>query len=559
MNNLWREELYSPSSACEVAPYELLESEQLEAEIRDFQQASQGILENPYDPELWLNRAHCLRLLGYPELALGDIYKARLLAEAALSSNSTTIGTLALEAYSKNVYNLHMTHPAYVRFKSCVSTPELLKTWSIRMLGRVEVQIWTELMEGLLAANCCDDYLRLSKEAVQKFPEDDIFPSEVANAENWNEQRIAILQERVDDGEMTEEQMSTNLLSGGVYPVAYPWMTDDILTRDEDLLQKLKSEFLAVSTNCTVAKSTIRDVADSDDGEALSEVDVLGVISTSAIDAGSTVLIDATTASAISSTSRCPTCCGAVAADTSFVNECCEVRYCSETCSSTALEKFHKSICKKDLSFLTSAAEKATKTTDFSIDSLLLLRVLALSMQEAASTHPLQSSLLSRLTPTYDMAEPQLIIFNFATHIATPLQTLQALGVDVFARAEYDTWVLHTMRCRLQNNKHGQTLDGAIGTAVNPLYSMFNHSCEPNVDWRHDARSSTVTMFAERDVAPGHELLISYIRGRELLAPAGVLPRPQRAAMLMTWFGMDCRCARCEREKLAEAVEGLEI
>ena len=46
----------------------------------------------PYDPETWLNRGNCLRLLGYPELALGDVYKARLLVEAGIEETPSSLG-----------------------------------------------------------------------------------------------------------------------------------------------------------------------------------------------------------------------------------------------------------------------------------------------------------------------------------------------------------------------------------------------------------------------------------------------------------------------------------
>jgi hypothetical protein len=91
-----------------------------------------------------------------------------------------------------------------------------------------------------------------------------------------------------------------------------------------------------------------------------------------------------------------------------------------------------------------------------------------------------------------------------------------------------------------------------VGSAISPLYSMFNHACEPNVDWRHDGvgergegGSSTVTMFATRDIKKGEEMCISYIKGQEM----GLEDR-QKA--LKGWLGMDCGCARCVEERAAE-------
>jgi len=172
----------------------------------------------------------------------------------------------------------------------------------------------------------------------------------------------------------------------------------------------------------------------------------------------------------------------------------------------------------------------------------LLLRVLAIGMVEGTE-HPLKSTLLVRLTPAYGFKEPNLIIFNFQDHIQMPISILQTLGINIFTDPLYDTWVLHTIKCRLQNNKHGQTLGDWPGTSISGLYSMLNHSCSPNVDWRHDSASSEVTMFATRDCKKGEELYISYIGSL-----GNSMTVVERRKKLMGWFGMACRCEKCLEE-----------
>lgn len=503
---------------------------------------------------MWLNRAHCLRLLGYPELGLGDAYKARLLVEAALENPDSTLGSGTLQTFAKKIYDQHMTDPAWSQWKSRVATSALLKSRTIDMLKRLEAHIWTELMEGLIASNCCSDYLRLSMEAVKRFPKDEVFPSDVRNAVSWYQQRVDILQSQVGEGEMTSVQMQTTLDNGGVHPTPYPWMTEALLVRDDALIESIKKEFTLESTNCTVFKSTIRNVEIVGESEEKAEFDVLGVISSKDISAGEIVVTDRTPAGVISSVDRCEACCAALNTTEKITNACCNVLYCSKTCSERALETYHASVCGKDFAFLHDAAKSADHTADFSLDALLLLRVLALSLHQN-TTHPLQTSVLQRLTPAYSMRKPQLIILNFIDHIVTPILTLRKLGVDVFANPLYETWVLHTIRCRIQNNKHGATLDEYVGSAISPLYSMFNHSCNPNVDWRHDDYSSTVTLFATRDIAEGEEMCISYIKGSDM-------GREERQKVLMTWLGMGCGCERCVEEKCLEgtsAIEGVEV
>jgi hypothetical protein len=502
-------------------------------EIKELSSLTKEIADLPYDPESWLSRGRCLRILGYPELALGDVYKARLLVEAALE-NSTALGYNATLTFGMKIWYLHMTDPAWEQWRSTISTPELLRTRVTDVLRKLELQIWTELMESLITSNACKDYIQLSHEAVAKFPSDEVFPSELANAKSWFKQREEILEAQHDSGEMSFDAMHSTLDNGGVFPTAYPWMTEDLVTRKDIYIQRVQNEFKSASRNCIVSRSTIRNILPEEES---SERDVLGVVATKNIGLQETVLIDSTVAGVICGMDRCATCCSDLKGG--IANECCSVLYCSEACSKNALQMFHSPLCGADFTFIHNAAKSAKASTDFSLDSLLLLRILALAIHEKAA-HPLKTSLLSRLTPAYDIN--QLIIFNFEDHIIAPIRILQELGIDVFTNAAYDTWVIHTMRCRLQNNKHGQTLDELHGTAVHPLYSMFNHSCVPNIGWEHVGNNSTLRLFAEREIVEGQELFISYIKPLDM----GWAER-QRA--LMPWLGMDCECERCREER----------
>ncbi|TVY81322.1 SET and MYND domain-containing protein [Lachnellula suecica] len=544
MDSPWSSaEKYKPSSGCEVAPYVPLDPDQFAAESSEVIRFTQLLATFPYDPETWLNRGNCLRLLGYPELALGDVYKARLLVEAGLEDTPSILGNDVRKAFRKKTYDMHTKDPAWMKWADAVSTPELLAQRVEEMLKRLELQIWTETMEGLMAANCCGDYVRMSREAMDKFPDDEFFPSEVSNADAWYAQRETILKARVENGEMDEGQMMSTLLNGGVYPTPYPFLTEDFLVRDELVFKGIKEDFKRVSTNCMVVRSTIRNTPAEEGSEATTEDDCIGVIATRDIGAGETVLIDEMSAGSVgvdADPGGCPTCCANPVQN--FWNTCCVVLYCSQACADVAGKTFHGPICGRDFNYLYTAAKKATTTTDFTLDALLLMRVLALSLEEGAE-HPLKSELLVRLTPAYGFKEPNLIIFNFEDHVQTPISILQTLDINIFTNQLYDTWVLHTIKCRLQNNKHGQTLEDWPGTSISGLYSMLNHSCSPNVDWRHDTGSNAVTMFTTRDCKKGEELCISYI-GSQMNG----MPVAERRKKLMGWFGMACRCGKCNEE-----------
>ena len=82
--------------------------------------------------------------------------------------------------------------------------------------------------------------------------------------------------------------------------------------------------------------------------------------------------------------------------------------------------------------------------------------------------------------------------------------------------------------------------------SINPLYSLFSHSCVPNVVCSNPDNGSTVTMKAIIDFRKGHELLISYLDD-DLLD----LPLAERQKLLFNWFGgRECRCSRCQVEAI---------
>lgn len=273
--------------------------------------------------------------------------------------------------------------------KAQVATPESLHALVTVLLKRLELQVWSELMEGLMASNCCSDYLAVSKDAVAKFPDDEVFPSEASDAESWFEQRENILQGYVDDGEMTTEAMSTTLYNGGVYPTPYPWMTEDIVTRSDQVLEKVAAEFASASTNCVVSKSTIR-LATSP--EEISEIDVLGIVATRDILAQETVLLDSTLVAVVDNIDRCPACCGPIVEK--IKNPCCKISYCSPSCSQRALDGYHSVVCGKDFNFLNEAkSESSSNSTESCIGSNLLLRVLAMAIKED-TPNPLDTSLI---------------------------------------------------------------------------------------------------------------------------------------------------------------------
>jgi len=80
----------------------------------------------------------------------------------------------------------------------------------------------------------------------------------------------------------------------------------------------------------------------------------------------------------------------------------------------------------------------------------------------------------------------------------------------------------------------------ALGSAVYSLGSMFNHSCEPNVEVVFPNNNHQVRFVAACDSAPGTELTISYIDADTNTAA--------RRKQLEFAYGFSCQCPRCKEE-----------
>eukprot|EP00192_Tetraselmis_astigmatica_P011118 CAMPEP_0117654088 /NCGR_PEP_ID=MMETSP0804-20121206/3553_1 /TAXON_ID=1074897 /ORGANISM="Tetraselmis astigmatica, Strain CCMP880" /LENGTH=356 /DNA_ID=CAMNT_0005460337 /DNA_START=146 /DNA_END=1216 /DNA_ORIENTATION=- len=82
---------------------------------------------------------------------------------------------------------------------------------------------------------------------------------------------------------------------------------------------------------------------------------------------------------------------------------------------------------------------------------------------------------------------------------------------------------------------------GQAGSACYHLPSMFNHSCEPNVDVNFPAQDSAAVFTAARDIDASEQLFISYIDATQ--------SRQERQRFLQWAYGFKCQCALCQDEE----------
>jgi len=179
-----------------------------------------------------------------------------------------------------------------------------------------------------------------------------------------------------------------------------------------------------------------------------------------------------------------------------------------------------------------------SRTGQYAADPLLLCRIL-LASAAGNEQSPLDLPAISRLTPTYHGQEAKT--FRRDDDIEVPNEALQQFGIDIFANPHYDTWVLFTLAARLRNN----SWSSPVAAALNPLFSLFNHSCEPNVEWQTRKDHRTIDLRVSRDVVAGEQLFVEY---DGFMHDCDLETRRDRLAK---WIDGPCLCSRCVREEQA--------
>jgi hypothetical protein len=73
--------------------------------------------------------------------------------------------------------------------------------------------------------------------------------------------------------------------------------------------------------------------------------------------------------------------------------------------------------------------------------ALFWFRLLACCVQEG--NHPLEMPWMARLVAQYDADEN--IGWPFRANVVALLNILKSLGIDIYSRRRYDSWILETM------------------------------------------------------------------------------------------------------------------
>jgi hypothetical protein len=442
--------------------------------------------DEPYNPNVWLERARHFLALNYPELAVSDAHKASLLAHQPSTRSERTdsepIGTKVPDLLSQALYDCHCHW-------------ELAEFWK---------GVVTTSPSAHAAAQAASINNLLARKSSAAAP------------------LGGTLQEKKD-----------RLRDGGVITVNYPWLQKRHFIRDGGLIEAVNEELRPTSEQqtCYLAPSTLPSTGDV----------VLGMFAARDMQRGELILLDRTATGASSNidSTGCDNCFRHVNG-LPIEASCCKAIYCSIECRRLAFITYHNILCKQDFKWLQEPA-KGLGHNASPLRPLLMLRFLATCLQAGVHKHPLDHPSIARLQSLADRSHVD--VFTYTESVTNPIRILQQLGVDVFANHNFDTMVLHTIWTRIANNKAG-SVDPRCGfiDEISLHLPLFNHSCEPNVEWRRQDGATTIRFFAKRDVEQDEELFSSYLE-------VGDMTLEERTGALWPWFEGPCLCSKCGRER----------
>ncbi|EWC44940.1 hypothetical protein DRE_00999 [Drechslerella stenobrocha 248] len=523
-----------------------------------------------YDPDLWHQRAIAHIKLGYPDLAIGDAYRALLLVQELLEAHEESefgfeglIAWRGRRAQPRDTYSTEnppkngISEPLKTRGddkfgeQDLESIPELSDAEE-RDLRRTDIDARRIISSSLLEIGCALDALEQADAAAKLYPEDTELKRLLEEADF-----------KVQAGR-AQDLSDSELRGGQAKRVIYPWNTfepDRTSTETVEYLNKFVSEASFGNFEARVTELPVL-FPDPDSEKLLKGISrQLGVYATKDLVAGAKVFSER---SILTVNNRlfdplCDCCNGPLdPLQCLSCTDCDDVMFCSEQCKNEALEKYHPALCGIDIDFLfksahtvshdvanDASATASSSTPTKALYSLLLLRTLAMALTQ--DVNPLEllpvKYLYGSSPPPPPPQSPPTLPFTFSDNILSVFHILTRLEVDPFKVSlhTFDIWQTLTIHSKILGTasaRHNPTSGQPEVAALHLCYSLVNHDCEPCLMWECQSEMKFRTL---REVKKGEEVRDCYTDPR-------IESWRKRREWLLGSLGGGCRCARCVRE-----------
>ena len=498
--------------------------------------AHRNIRLSPYDPRAWLGRAGTFLCLGYGDLAIADAYRALILVEMFLRFSEQQKGNrdaglkdpIASKVFSAVTAGVHMEDGEGLHI-------HLNEKFLI--IKRFEHAAFVLMATGLLRVRAFYDGVKILEEAQKRFPTSPVIKTTLVTMLT----RLRQLEEESLDKLRSAEHVQREVTRGRVRKVAYPWIVPGEYTRSNNAIKRAKASFRSASANAEISQA-----AQDDDS-----TDAYGVFACKDILKGARLLLDRSVCSAtnVYNGQSCAGCCGPID-DGRITMDCCDAMFCCPGCHKDAMNNYHRILCGKGFTWLEGPSQKATAEYSHALVPSLMLKVLATAVQQ--NIKPLRVTCVNTLDAGLGKKNV-LSSFTVFENVVAPTKILQCLGVDIFTDTRFDPWALQMLFLRLENNKQGSQIGGQTWCGLNPLFTMFNHDCDPAATWHplnndKGGGGGALEVRAVRDIGKGEQIFVSYV---------GVSSSEEaRRNTVQLYLGRICECARCVREREDAAAAG---
>lgn len=520
---------------------------------------------------LYLSRAIVYTRLGYPELAIGDAYRALLLlddisdegeyhdsAVLALRPWSGTSNLKAALADSTGGMMLELAVPDVGAAESDDETE--LDAELEDIIATAFLSAYRRLATNLLECGCLRSAATLCQRGLRLAPNDkDLLATRAETNAAAHERAGSSSDELIAIADLPD--------MGKARREIYPWNEHEPDRFAPDALSELNARLKKAAPKCEVRVAVLPILHEGSDESSPSSSSApetcqqLGVFATEDIAPGEITLQEY---SLITASNRLKhAVCDACSADLPDPDggvtdgpepvQCpeCDVVFCSEECLGLAQERYHPAVCGKD-DFDTIGKDPSPWEADSCLYLLLLARVLAIATHE--EIHPLDVAEVKFLWGDFT-TDPAVkaLPFSFKYNITEPLHLLEAMDVDIFAdAATHDFWVVNTLYSKFRGVASARKSIVPLGdgrpdvAAVHPLWCLANHDCDPNVSWEWGGNIA-MTARTERKVAgvaPGlrkDEEVLNHYCDLDLDVK-------ERREWARGPLGGDCMCRRCRLE-----------
>ncbi|KND95077.1 hypothetical protein TOPH_00527 [Tolypocladium ophioglossoides CBS 100239] len=537
------------------------------------EQLTEGLGSLPYDLILYLERAVVHSDLGYPDLAVGDAYRALLLTdevanegfeyhEQALESLMMHAGVPVPEVLTYGNLSTDLS-------ASNAADPDDAEAAARRLAVVSSIRAYQMLSLSLLLCGCLKSAATFCNRGLQIAPEN----RELLNTKN-HIQTVGRQRLRRSDFDITDLPDY-----GLVRREVYPWNDHEPDRFSPESLDALNADLKDMAPKCAVQVATLpvllEGASDTDGYDIIPTCKQLGMFAREDIEPGEVVLTEYSllTANNRLKDSVCDACSSdlpRLGSEKEPVNcdECYDTVFCSQHCHDEAQKRYHPAVCDKDVDAI--AKDPDAFEADETLYLLLLARMLALA--EHQEVHPLDVREVKfiwgdfvptrsndiNVSPNAGPPPEWTLPFSFKYNIETPLHVLEKMDVDIFATlAEYDVWVLNTLYAKFRGTASARKnpRDGRPDVAaVHPYWCLANHDCDPNVAWDGgghmvlSARTERVTGCRTGGIKRGEEILNHYCDIS--------LPVQARREWARGSLGGWCMCQRCRTEAAEESRDG---